>query len=61
MFNGKEERRELQIDRQIDREIDTNIAGKNKRERNLDKQKDNSREMILTVTTDDKRWSIHQN
>ena len=30
MFNGKEERRELQIDR----EIDTNIAGKNERERN---------------------------
>ena len=51
MFNGKEERRELQIDR----EIDTNIAGKNERERNLDKQKDKSREMISTVR------SIHQN
>ena len=32
MFNGKDERRELQIDRQIDREIDANIAGKNERE-----------------------------
>ena len=55
------ERKRGESYRQIDREIDTNIAGKNKRERNLDKQKDKSREMILTVTTDDKRWSIHQN
>ena len=55
------ERKRGESYRQIDREIDTNIAGKNERERNLEKQKDKSREMISTITTDDKRWSIHQN